>query len=188
MNNRAPSTLRTKKCVLRPFTMDDASSMLKNWTTDARVTTYLRWFPHKTIEDTNTILTQWVDAYQKPFTYRWAIADINTNEAIGSIDVIRVDQPNEHVEMGYCLGYKYWNKGIMTSALEAVIAFLFNDVRVHRITACHDDRNPASGRVMERVGMRKEGVFLESERSKEGDWINMVHYAILDHEYKNNKK
>lgn len=67
----------------------------------------------------------------------------------------------------------------MTEALERVLAFLFDTVGFHRVMLCHDTANPASGRVMEKCGLRREGVFRGVKKRKDGSWMDVAYYAIL---------
>ena len=70
--------------------------------------------------------------------------------------------------MGYCMSRAFWGRGIMPEALRAVMDYLFDTVGVSRIAACHDVNNPKSGRVMEKAGMKKEGVLRASGINNQG--------------------
>ena len=67
----------------------------------------------------------------------------------------------------------------MTEALGRVMAFLFDAVGFHRIAICHDVQNPASGRVMEKCGLRLEGIFRHERKRRDGSWMDVAHYAML---------
>ena len=183
MEDIGTHALKSRRLLLRRFMMSDDDQMFKNWCYDARVTTYLTWEPHENKRVTQSILRSWVDDYAKPFTYRWAIVNIKDNCVIGSIDCVDVDQLNESASIGYCLSYDYWNQGIMSEALKLVIQFLFERVGFHRIEARHVSDNVSSGKVMEKAGMIKEGVFRKSERKQDGPFMDMVYYAILKEDY-----
>ncbi|MFZ2258269.1 MAG: GNAT family protein [Clostridiaceae bacterium] len=100
------------------------------------------------------------------------------------IGVISLGAKNRHddSEIGYWLDKDYRSQGIMTEALLAVIAFGFAK-GCHRISACHFVGNPASGRVMAKAGMTKEGLHRESLK-KNGQYLDDVVYGILDWEFK----
>lgn len=89
--------------------------------------------------------------------------------------------PNEQlssIEIGYCIGRRWWHQGIMTEALQAVIYYLFDTCDFNRITARHDPNNPHSGAVMKKCGMKYEGTTRQSGRNNQGV-CDTAHYAIL---------
>ena len=80
------------------------------------------------------------------------------------------------------MGKAWWGKGFMPEALRAVIEYFFDEVGVNRIAARHDAENPKSGRVMEKAGMKREGVLRASARNNLGI-RDAVWYSILKEEY-----
>lgn len=80
--------------------------------------------------------------------------------------------------MTYCIGGKWWGQGIVPEALHAVMKYLFEKVQVNRIEAGFDANNPNSGRVMEKVGMQREGLMRQAGRNNQG-LFDLVFYAIL---------
>ena len=84
--------------------------------------------------------------------------------------------------MGYCIGRKWWGQEIMPEALKAVITYFFDEVGFNRVAASHDSDNPKSGRVMEKAGMKFEGVLRASGINMRGI-CNVVWYSILKEEY-----
>jgi RimJ/RimL family protein N-acetyltransferase len=85
--------------------------------------------------------------------------------------------------MGYWIGAPYWNRGYATEAARAVLRFAFDTVGLHRIYATHFTRNPASGRVMEKTGMQREGVWREHLMRGER-FEDAVVYGILREEWR----
>lgn len=146
------SILKTKRLLLRPLNSNDAESMFQNWTFDERVSKYCRWYPHKSIDETKQLLKMYLEQAENGFDYRWGIVLQETNELIGCIDVVDLSNDNKTATIGYVLSYKYWNNGISTEALSAVIEKLF-DEGIEIIKAEHHIDNIASGRVMEKCGM-----------------------------------
>ena len=98
----------------------------------------------------------------------WAIVEKSTNNVIGSIGVVDFKESVKSAEIGYALSRMYWGRGIMPEALKRVMDFLFDDVGFNRVAACHDTDNPKSGRVMEKVGMIREGVLRQSRVNNRG--------------------
>ena len=88
------------------------------------------------------------------------------------------DMENASVEVGYSLARWLWNGGYMTEALARVIDYTFDAMDINRIEAQHELDNPASGRVMEKCGMRKEGVLRQRLYNK-GKFVDVALYAIL---------
>ena len=144
MNHLGTLTLKTDRLTLRPFSLEDAPAMYKNWANDPKVTRFLTWQPHESVEATRNLLAGWISQYGQPNTYNWCIVPEGTQEPVGNISVVRMMDDIESAEIGYCLGATYWNRGIMSEAFAAVIEFLFDRVGVNRICARHSVSNPAS--------------------------------------------
>ena len=151
LEHKGTRELNTKRLSLRRFILSDAAAMYKNYATDERVSKFLSWKPYSCIEDVEDYLSDLISQYTKLNIYHWAIE--MDSEIIGSISTIAINDKNCNCEIGYCLGYDYWNKGITTEALYAIMSFLFNEVGIHRIMAKHDVENPSSGRVLEKCNM-----------------------------------
>ena len=147
------SIIKTERLILRPLTDKDAAEMFKNWTWDERVAKYCRWYPHKSIEETKQLLKMYIRQAENGFDYRWGIILKDSNNLIGIIDVVDLSEDKKTAEVGYVLAYDYWNNGYLTEALKAVITELFND-GVETVIADHHVENIASGRVMEKCGMK----------------------------------
>ena len=153
MKNLGTKKLTTERLILRPFRLDDAMNMFKNWANSPRVTEFLTWQPHESVEVTKLVLNDWREKYDNPDFYQWAIELNEISEPIGSISVVRIDEKKSEFEIGYCIGDKWWGKGITTEALKRVMNFLFEEVDAKIICAKHDVNNPNSGKVMLKAGM-----------------------------------
>lgn len=180
MEHKGSKVLTTRRLILRPFRADDAEEMFRNWASDPEVTKFLTWTPHKNIEETRALLTLWEEEAKKPETYHWAITF--AGELIGDIALVAVH--GENALTGYCLSRKFWGKGIMTEAYSAVLKYLFEEVGFHRIESCHSLENPASGKVMEKCGLKFEGVRRKAFRLlSTGKWTDIAYRAILEEDY-----
>lgn len=179
MNHIGTSELQTKRLILRKYRVDDALAMFEGWANDSRVTQYLTWKPHKSVQETKELLDQWVAEYENIDTYHWVIEEKSTNKIVGDISIVRIDEKLETVELGYCLGYGYWNKEIMSESVKAVIDYLFAIVGCNRIVAKHQIANTASGRVMQKAGLKREGVLRDSGKNNDHKYVDLVHYSIL---------
>lgn len=97
---------------------------------------------------------------------------------IGSISAFKINEVIFSCEIGYCISSNYWNKGITTEALKAIINYLFKEVGFNRIVAMHDPDNPASGKVMIKSNMKYEGT--SRDAGIRGDkFYDLAQYAIL---------
>ena len=149
--------IETERLILRRFTLEDAPAMYERWANDPEVTRYLTWQPHRSVEDSRAILSEWVARYGEGDYYNWAI-ELKGVGVIGSIGVVSQEEQTQSAEIGYCIGRAYWGRGIMPEALRAVLDYLFDEAHFRRVSAKHDIENTNSGRVMEKAGMRCEGV------------------------------
>jgi len=179
LNHLVTKTIETNRLVLRRFTMEDAQAMYRNWAGDAEVTKYLMWPAHENAEVSRAVLEDWTGRYTKQDYYQWAITlRENGGEAIGSIGSVRQDDAVKMVHIGYCIGRKWWHLGITSEALRALIDYFFDEVGVNRIEARHDPRNPNSGMVMRKCGMRYEGTMRQADWNNQGI-CDSAWYAIL---------
>lgn len=181
MRHSGTQRLETERLVLRRFVNQDAAAMYRNWAADEDVTKYLTWPPHSNQEISQKVIEEWVKAYDSENYYLWAIVLKENGEPIGSISVVSMNEDVSMVQVGYCIGKTWWHKGIMTEALQAVIDYLFDIVNVNRIECKHDPRNPNSGKVMRKCGMKYEGTMRSSYRNNQGI-CDACYYALLKSE------
>ncbi len=135
---------------------------------DPEVTKYLTWPAHESVDTTETILKEWISKYDEKDFYQWAIELNDLEQPIGTISAIKTDERVESVEIGYCIGKRFWNNGYMTEALTAIIRFFINEVGAGRIWARHDTENPNSGKVMVAAGMDYEGTLRHAGFNNQG--------------------
>ena len=176
--HKGTNTIETSRLILRRAALSDADAMFRNWASDGEVTKFLTWPTHTQIETTCEILSSWVENYEQPDYYMWMIAPKELGEPIGSISVVHHRDDIAEAEIGYCIGKNWWHKGIMTEALAAVMAYLFDEVGMNRIEAKHDVNNPNSGNVMKKCGMVYEGTARQGDCNNQGI-CNTATYAIL---------
>ena len=170
--------LETGRLILRRFTAEDARDMYANWASDPAVTEFLTWPTHTSEEVSRQVLEQWVRDYESERTYQWAVVSRETGGPIGSLAVVRLDDSVAEAELGWCIGARWWGQGYMPEAAAAVVRFLFDDVGMNRICAKHDVDNPKSGRVMQKLGMRLEGVRRQGGLNNRGI-VDLACYAML---------
>ncbi|MFB1082596.1 GNAT family N-acetyltransferase [Jeotgalibacillus sp. JSM ZJ347] len=112
--------------------------------------------------------------------YDLAVTDKVTGELYGSVG-ISIHKAFNNGELGYWIGEEHWGKGYATEAAEAMIRFAFGEKGLHKVYARCFDTNPASGKVIEKLGMKKEGVLREHVK-KDGAFVNLIHYGLLGSE------
>lgn len=182
MKHKGTVDIETNRLLLRRFIEDDITYAFNNWTSEDIVTKYLSWPTHGDINDTKIIINEWIKNYSNDSFYQWAIVLKDINEPIGSITVVSIDEDVENFEIGYCIGSKWWNKGYTSEAFNAIIPFLFEEVGCNKISAKHVLLNENSGKVMEKCGLKKEGILRQSYYSNNG--VNdLVYYGLLSEEY-----
>ena len=183
MNLIGTKTLQTNRLTLRQFQEEDYIQAFNNYCNDERVTKYMTWYPHKDINVTKELISSWVKAYQTHNNFfQWVIVEKEIKQVIGSISVVDINEEISEVEIGYCLGYKYWNNGYVTEAAKEVIKYLFEEVNVNSIIAKHDSRNEASGKVMQKCNMMYYG---QESFVNKGEDASLCVYKLTKEDYNN---
>lgn len=178
--------LSTDRLLLRRFTEDDVEATFCNWTSDKKVTEFLRWPTHDSVAVTQRVISEWITNYQNKNYYQWAIVlkDDGADKPFGTISVVGQNENLRIMRIGYCIGTKWWNQGIVTEAFKAIIPFLFDKVHVNRIEAQHDPQNPNSGKVMLKCGLQYEGTLRQADSSNKGI-VDAAMYSLLARDYYN---
>lgn len=154
-------TLETQRLLLRKFTAADLDALYEIFR-DEEVNTFLPWLPLKSLDDARDFYeARYACAYRLPCAYRYAICLKAENIPIGYIHVASDDSH----DLGYGLRREFWHRGIATEAGRAVIEQVRRD-GIPYLTATHDVRNPRSGRVMQRLGMRYQYSYEEQWQPK----------------------
>ena len=176
--------LETERLLLRKVKKEDAILAYQKWTGDKEVCKYTLWNKHESVEDTLKLYEFWEKEYEKNDTFRWIVINKETNEPIGTIDVASKKYlPYGTCEIGYCYELASWGHGYATEALEAVIKYLFLECEADVIFAQFLEKNIASGKVMEHVGMVFEGFLRGRVTDKDGLRNNVGTYSITREEY-----
>lgn len=167
--------LATDRLRLRPLTAADAPAVAAEagrWEI-AHTTISI---PHPCPVSEAQFWIERMSADAKAFSF--AIIETATGRLVGTIGLRDVDREHSLAEMGFWIGVDFWGKGYATEAAGAVLQFAFHQLQLNRVYAHHMQRNPASGRVLAKLGMRPEGV--ERERVRKWDvFEDVVLMAIL---------
>ncbi len=172
-----PPTLQTKRLTLRPYTASDIPELLPLIGAREVAATTLRIAHPYTKEDAKAFLRLTKD----PDKIWLAITLRPDGNQIGGIG-LRVDGQHKHAELGYWLGLQYWGKGYATEASHEMIRYGFEELGMHRIFATHFKHNPASGRILQKLGMKYEGCQRE-HLLKWGQFVDSEMYGVLRQEW-----
>ena len=141
----------------------------------------MRYWSHEAFERRDEA-EQYLRDIDKGFADRsfcqWAITKRDHDELIGTVTLTGWDARNRRMELGYMLSPAHWGKGYATEAVRAVLTFAFEEMNVHRVEAELDPRNPASARLLERLGFREEGL-LRERWWVYGEWCDSALYGLL---------
>ena len=173
--------LDTPRLRLRKLTMQDATDIFR-YSRDTQVARHVLWDAHRTIGDSRAYLRYMLRRYRQHEAASWGIEYRATGQIIGTIGFMWIQTDNSAAEVGYSLSRDYWNRGLMTEALQAVIDYGFGRLNLNRIEAQHETANPASGAVMRKCGMQKEGTLRQRLYNK-GRYVDVDLYAILRRDY-----
>lgn len=174
--------LQTKGLLLRQFALADADDV-QRFAGDRDVASTTSNIPHPYLDG---MAEQWIGNHQKEFEagtqITFAIVKSDENNLVGAIGLSSIDHEHEVAEIGYWIAKPFWGLGYCTEAGRAVLQFGFTELGLHRIYARHFKRNPASGRVMQKMGMIYEGC-LRQHFKKWGNFEDVMHYGILKQEF-----
>ena len=140
-------------------------------------------YPYKEA-DAEFLIHEVVDkGFENETDFVFAIRNKENGLIMGLIGIHHWDKANQKAEIGYWLGKEFWNKGYVTEVMAEVLAFGFKVLNLNKMFANFFPHNPASGRVMEKSGMKQEAV-LKQEIYKNGKFLDFVRYSILKEDFK----
>ena len=182
METPAHPILTTDRLVLRPYRQSDFDDV-HAYAVIPEVSQYMGWGPNSE-EDTRAFLARCAAAAANPKeqSHLFAVTLKDGGRMIGGCDLWYVHRADRTADIGYCLHPNFWGSGYATEAATAVLGLAFGPLGLHRVTAMCDPDNGGSWRVMEKVGMRREGHEREADWFK-GRWHDRLRYAILEHEW-----
>ena len=181
MKHIGTTTFETKRLILRRFTIEDAEAMYNNWASDAEVTKFLTWPTHKSIEDSKWFINYCLENYKELSFYNWAIELKDTHKLIGNISFVEVLENTNSMEIGWVIGKKYWGNGYAPEAGNKIIDVAFGQIGAECIYAKHDVNNPKSGKAMQKLGMKCEGIIRHCNKNNQGI-VDCARYSILKSE------
>ena len=166
---KPPATLETARLRLRPPRMEDAPSIFERYASDPEVTHFLSWRPHKDVEETRAFLQSLLKVLEAGTTHAWVIEDRMDRRLMGLMSMtIQTARENDFlstaeerryykVQFGYHISKSEWGRGFATEAAQAIVDWALGQPEVYRVWAVCDVENHASARVLENVGLVREG-------------------------------
>jgi len=174
--------LETSRLILKKISLEDAEDMFE-YASDPEVAKYVTWEYHKSMEDSLNLIKRMLSISEKGDVAFWGLYLKENGKLIGTFE-LNIDRKNMMGEIAFVLSKKYWNKGLMTEAVRKVIEFGFEKLNLNRIQARCMAENISSERVMQKAGMKLEGILREALFVKGRFW-DMKMYSILKREYEN---
>lgn len=148
--------MQTERIILRPWQESDAEALYK-YASNPEVGPRAGWPPHKSVEESREIIRTIFSGEGM-----WAVVLKETNEPIGCAGYLTSEHSNlkiaaDECEVGYWIGQPYWNQGICTEAMKLVVDYCVNVKGFKTLWGGYFPENPASGRVMEKIGFIPTG-------------------------------
>jgi ribosomal-protein-alanine N-acetyltransferase len=169
--------LETDRLLLRPFTAADAPSV-QRLAGDSDIARTTLNIPHPYPDGAAEAWIQAAnEAERAGAQYMRAMVRKDSGELVGCVG-LGVAQRHHRAELAYWVGRPWWNLGYASEAALRMVQFAFTDLGLHRVWAAAMPHNPASMRVMEKIGMRREG-HLRHHAFKDGHFIDLVYYGIV---------
>ena len=172
--------LNTPRLLLRRVRLEDAAGMFE-YASDPEVTRELTWQSHRTTEDSKEFLNYVMGKYGRGEVSEWGIVLRENNKFIGMCGFVWWLPQHAKGEIGYVLSRKYWGRGLMAEAVGAVMDFGFDKMKLRRFQARCNEANTGSERVMQKCGMKYEGLTRDAVFEK-GVFKSVKNYSLLSTE------
>ena len=179
INHRGTQTIHSQRMTLRKITQEDMQTIYE-FMRHAEVTQYEDWIMHESVAYTRGFMSWLTNDYKSDQNYCWGMQ-------LGTVIIgfILMANVNEHSgSIAYYVDKNYWSKGYATEAVVAVMHYMFSQVNIGRIEAKHSIKNPASGKVLKKAGMRYRGHVKEFEfYTSKLQWHDCDFYAITKEQF-----
>jgi RimJ/RimL family protein N-acetyltransferase len=148
-------TWETPRLVARPAAVVDADVVFAEYASDPSIARYMTWKPHRSIDETIAFLRRCERVWTDGSAFPWSLWRKEDGAFVGLIE-IRVG--TSAVDVGYALSRRWWRQGLMSEAVLSVVQWALAQSTIYRVWATCDVENIASARLLERVGMQREGI------------------------------
>lgn len=174
-------TLETERLLLRPATTDDVPDVFA-YASDPGVAQHTTWEPHPSLEASNAFVDSLLTRYAAGEVANWAVVLKSEARVVGTCGFVYWNPHHNRAEVAYALARRLWGNGLMTEAVRGVLGFGFVTMGCNRIEARCLPENVGSARVMEKAGMRFEGI-LRGQMYVKGAYRDLRLYSILRGEW-----
>ena len=176
----SPMCIELKTTALSVFRPDDLAFVFSGLSHPDVIKHY--GISYETIEACE-VQMRWFQSIAENGTGYWlAIESLATKEKLGALGINNICQEHKNAELGYWLLPQHWGKGIMREALHGFLKMVFDELKLHRITAEVEPDNLKSQQLLQALGVTLEGVRRECE-CKDGSYISLLDYSLLSHEF-----
>ena len=167
--------IETARLILRKVTTDDLDDLFNNWGSDINTTKFLTFKTHSSKEDTMKFINNWINKYDKG-GLEWALELKENHQVIG---MISADKSYKYkcVEVGYSISSKYWNKGLITEALNEIVNYLLSECDFNIVEAIIPSNNIGSIKVAEKCGLALEATLKNRYMDKENNLQDLLIYS-----------
>jgi RimJ/RimL family protein N-acetyltransferase len=152
---RFPEVVETSRLQLRRPRNEDAEAIFEAYAQDPAVTRFLVWRPHQSVRTTREFIDQCLERRNAGSAFPYVVT---RKSNVGAIGMLEMRPERFKASVGYVLARPYWGKGFMTEAVSQIVKMILSDPSMYRVEAFCDVENAASARVLEKVGMLREGV------------------------------
>ncbi len=176
--------LETKRMILRPLDDRDITAF-SAYRSDPEIARYQGWGAPYSEEQAREFIDQ-IKLVTPGETGHWLQLGMELKETgalIGDVAFVIIKDSHHQAEIGMTLSQPFQGKGYGTEAVRELVRYLFDDLHVHRVIANCDPANVAAHHLLERVGFRREGCFIDSLWYK-GGWASEQWFAMLDREWR----
>ncbi|MDB4292713.1 GNAT family N-acetyltransferase [Maribacter sp.] len=174
-------SLETERLVLNQIKPDDIPNIVA-YAGNKKITDNTRTMPHPYFaEDAIAWMHMANQGFRNGDNYIFALRNKENNLLMGGIG-LTLDQEHNRAEIGYWIGEPFWNMGYTSEAVKVLLKFGFDQLQLNKIIAAYISTNSASGKIMIKNGMIKEGEF-KNHDIKNGEYVTLIHYGLLKSQY-----
>lgn len=170
--------IQTERLSLRAFEEEDALDLFGIRSNDT-VMKYMDMTPMQSMDEAEGMISGILDDYKNRRGINWVICEHNSNQMIGYVAFWNITEKNLRAELGYALRPAFWRQGIAREALQAIITFGFEDLKLHSIEANVNPSNIPSIILLKKLGFVREAYFRENYLFN-GKFLDSVIYSLLE--------
>ena len=174
--------LHTERLILKKPTEEDIIPLLE-LSQDEEVMEYFGVEPYKDEKQAREEVEWFLKIWREDTGTRWIVSLKEDDALVGEIGFYDYKKKHRKAEIGYKLARRHWRKGYMSEALTAMLDYIYSETDVNRVQALVDPRNPASLRLLEKHGFRREGVLRDYEYER-GAYVDLMMLSILRREWR----